>query len=204
MSIKLTEEHLSQAQLDAALALAALAGAARPPPAAQAATPRIAVAAGRPVGGAAAIAVETAAAAAAAVAAAALPSFAEVLVTAGGLPLLLGLLERSSDPRLHAAAVAALASLALGAADAPAAIEAQGGVQACGCWAGCSMCRICSRQCRCLRDSLPPQHIPQVSVADAPCHPCTRVQSTFQALTWSTVASACVCRKCQLFMQLHS
>lgn len=204
MSIKLTEEHLSQAQLDAALALAALAGAARPPPAAQAATPRIAVAAGRPVGGAAAIAVETAAAAAAAVAAAALPSFAEVLVTAGGLPLLLGLLERSSDPRLHAAAVAALASLALGAADAPAAIEAQGGVQACGCWAGCSMCRICSRQCRCLRTAYRHNISLRCQWPMLPVTPVLELQSTFQALTWSTVASACVCRKCQLFMQLHS
>ena len=195
---------MSQAQLDAALALAALAGAARPPPAAQAATPRIAVAAGRPVGGAAAIAVETAAAAAAAVAAAALPSFAEVLVTAGGLPLLLGLLERSSDPRLHAAAVAALASLALGAADAPAAIEAQGGVQACGCWAGCSMCRICSRQCRCLRTAYRHNISLRCQWPMLPVTPVLELQSTFQALTWSTVASACVCRKCQLFMQLHS
>jgi len=155
----------SQAQLDAALALAALAGAARPPLAVQAATPRIAVAAGRPVGGSAAAAAAETAAAAAAAAAAALPSFAEVLVTAGGVPLLLGLLERSSDPRLHAAAVAALASLALGAAGAPAAIEAQGGVQACGCWARCSMCCTYSRQCQYHREPAATTHTSGVSDA---------------------------------------
>ena len=58
------------------------------------------------------------------------PSFAEDIVAAGGVPLLIGLLERSSDPRLHAAAAAGLQSIALSVPDAPAAIAAAGGVKA--------------------------------------------------------------------------
>ena len=46
------------------------------------------------------------------------------------MALLTGLLQRSSDPRLHAAAAAGLLSLALGVPDAPAAIAAAGSIQA--------------------------------------------------------------------------
>lgn len=110
-----------QALLDAALALAALARATRPPldiPV----TPR------RPIDRAAA----AAAAAEAAAAAAALPSFADGIAAGGGVELLLALLEGSSDPRLHAACVSALLSLACAVPAAPAAIAANGGVKACG------------------------------------------------------------------------
>lgn len=58
------------------------------------------------------------------------PSFAEDVAAAGGVALLTGLLQRSSDPRLHAAAAAVLLSLALGVPDAPAAIAAADGIQA--------------------------------------------------------------------------
>ena len=58
------------------------------------------------------------------------PSFAEDVAAAGGVALLIGLLQRSSDPRLHAAAAAGLLSIALGVADAPAAIAAADGVKA--------------------------------------------------------------------------
>ena len=58
------------------------------------------------------------------------PSFAEDVAAGGGVALLTGLLQRSSDPRLHAAAAAGLLSLALGVPEAPAAITAAGGIQA--------------------------------------------------------------------------